>query len=107
MIYVFAVGFLAVFLVVAVLLLLERSAHRRQQPIVLALLAEHGELYGLELIRLSSYRIKRGGVYVLLGKLEESGLVTSRAESRRPGYTGLLRRLYRLTPEGLRKAAVT
>lgn len=66
---------------------------------ILALL-RGAERYGLELVDRSDGSIKRGSVYVLLGRLEERALVTSRAESRKERATGLPRRLYALTALG-------
>jgi DNA-binding PadR family transcriptional regulator len=42
------------------------------------LLTSHGASYGLELVTASRGRIKRGGVYVTLGRMEDKGLVTSK-----------------------------
>lgn len=41
----------------------------------LRLLREHGELKGLELVKLSGGRLKRGTVYVVLARLQDRGLV--------------------------------
>jgi len=58
--------------------------------------------YGLELVEASGERLKRGTVYVTLGRMEAKGLVSSRQEEKRPGSIGLPRRMYRATPLGLR-----
>ena len=60
------------------------------------------EMFGLELVEASSGRLKRGTVYVTLGRMEEKGYVESRLEERRSGAIGLPRRLYRATAFGLR-----
>jgi len=60
------------------------------------------EMFGLELVDASSGRLKRGTVYVTLGRMEEKGYVESRLEERRSGAIGLPRRLYRATAFGLR-----
>jgi PadR family transcriptional regulator, regulatory protein PadR len=60
------------------------------------------EMFGLELVEASSGRLKRGTVYVTLGRMEEKGYVESRLEERRPGAIGLPRRLYRATAFGMR-----
>lgn len=65
-------------------------------------LIESRERYGLELVDLASGRLKRGSVYVTLGRMEAKGFVTSRQEERAPGAIGLPRRLYRATPYGLK-----
>ena len=61
-----------------------------------------GEKYGLELVEASGGRLKRGTIYVTLGRMECKGFVNSRHESRLPGAIGLPRRLYRATAYGLR-----
>lgn len=73
-----------------------------KESIVLDLLKEQEEMYGLELVTASDSRLKRGTVYVTLGRMEEKGYVESRQEERQPGAIGLPRRLYRVTPLGLR-----
>lgn len=65
-------------------------------------LVENRERYGLELVELSGGRLKRGSVYVTLGRMEKKGFVTSRQEERPLGAIGLPRRLYRATPYGLK-----
>ena len=67
-------------------------------------LIESRERYGLELVDLARGRLKRGSVYVTLGRMESKGFVTSRQEDRVPGAIGLPRRLYRATPYGLKGA---
>jgi DNA-binding PadR family transcriptional regulator len=57
-------------------------------------------MYGLELVTESAGAVKRGTVYVTLGRTEEKGYVTSRAEEASPPQGGLPRRLYRSTPYG-------
>lgn len=70
------------------------------EALVLHLLAGHGTTYGLDLVALSGGRLKRGSVYVTLGRMEQKGFVTSRLEER-PGE-GPPRRLYALTALGRR-----
>lgn len=60
-----------------------------------------GEMYGLQLVAASNGRLKRGSVYVLLGRMEEKGFVVSRLEDD-PHHSGLPRRLYRATAHGRR-----
>jgi DNA-binding PadR family transcriptional regulator len=69
--------------------------------LVLELLGD-GERYGLELIDASGGRLKRGTVYVTLGRMERKGFIESRQEPARPGAIGLPRRLYRATAYGLK-----
>jgi PadR family transcriptional regulator, regulatory protein PadR len=72
------------------------------EMLILSLLADKPSMYGLELVETSSGRLKRGTVYVTLGRMEDKGYVESEQEPPRPGAIGLPRRLYRLTPRGLR-----
>jgi DNA-binding PadR family transcriptional regulator len=70
------------------------------EAIILDLLAARAPTYGLDLVMMSSGRLKRGSVYVTLGRMEGKGLVTSRLEHR-PGE-GPPRRLFEPTALGLR-----
>ena len=72
-----------------------------KETLILEALRER-EMFGLELVEASSSRLKRGTVYVTLGRMEEKGYVESRLEERHPGAIGLPRRLYRATAFGLR-----
>ena len=54
-----------------------RLAH--SEAVVLALLAARGPCFGLELVKASRGKLKRGGIYVTLVRMEEKGLVTSGA----------------------------
>ena len=69
---------------------------------MLDLLSQRGELYGLQLVAASKGRLKRGTVYVTLGRMETKGYVTSHVEDAPEGAGGLPRRLYEATPFGLR-----
>ncbi|MFN2564509.1 MAG: PadR family transcriptional regulator [Gemmatimonadaceae bacterium] len=70
---------------------------------ILKLLIGHGaEMYGLEMVAHSEGRLSRGSIYVLLDRLEERGLVSSRLAERAPGMSGIARRLYQPTGHGRR-----
>jgi DNA-binding PadR family transcriptional regulator len=47
------------------------------EQFILSLLSTGGASYGLQLVEASGGRLKRGGIYVTLGKMEEKGLVSS------------------------------
>jgi DNA-binding PadR family transcriptional regulator len=49
----------------------------KSESAILTLLSARGPCYGLELVDASRGRLKRGGIYVTLGRMEEKGLVTS------------------------------
>jgi DNA-binding PadR family transcriptional regulator len=73
-----------------------------KETVVLDLLTARGEQYGLQLVAASKGRLKRGTVYVTLGRMEDKGYVRSRTEEAPDGAGGLPRRLYEATPYGLR-----
>lgn len=72
------------------------------EQVILDLLVEHGELFGLALVERSDGRLKRGTVYVTLGRMEVKGYLDSRQEPLPPGAIGLPRRLYTPTAYALR-----
>lgn len=72
------------------------------EHLIVELLVEHEELFGLRMVELSGGRLKRGTVYVTLGRMQEKGYVESRQEPLPPGAIGLPRRLYRPTGLALR-----
>jgi DNA-binding PadR family transcriptional regulator len=72
------------------------------QAVLLELLEDGSERYPLELVEMSSGRIKAGTVYVTLSRMETRGFVSSRREERSPTAIGLPRRFYRATAYGLR-----
>ena len=65
------------------------------ERVILQLLVGKGPCYGLELVTSSRGVLKRGGIYVTLGRMEEKGLVSSAT-----GEGG--RRLYKPTALGER-----
>jgi len=75
-----------------------------KELLVLELLGEQ-DSYGLQLVALSTGRLKRGTVYVTLGRMEEKGYITSKLEAAPSGAGGLPRRLYAATPLGRRMFA--
>jgi DNA-binding PadR family transcriptional regulator len=75
-----------------------------KELVVLELLRDQ-ELYGLQLVAASKRRLKRGTVYVTLGRMEEKGYITSTREAAPPRAGGLPRRIYAATPLGRRMFA--
>ena len=69
-----------------------------ERLIVEMLVAQH-EMFGLQMVWTSGGRLKRGTVYVTLGRMQEKGYLESRQEPLPDGAIGLPRRLYR--PTGL------
>jgi PadR family transcriptional regulator PadR len=85
------------------------TSRRRKRPtlsskerIILELLIAARGMYGLELVARSSGRLKRGTVYVTLGRMEDKGYIRSQLESAAAGTGGLPRRIYEATPLGRR-----
>jgi DNA-binding PadR family transcriptional regulator len=76
-----------------------------KEALILQLLAGPNEMYGLELVAASKRRLKRGTVYVTLGRMEKKGYVTSRLEDAPPSAGGLPRRVYEATTFGRRVLA--
>ncbi len=74
----------------------------RKEKLILELLASDGPTYGLSLVERAGGALKRGTVYVTLGRMEAKGLVESVQEPLAPGAIGLPRRIYRPTAFGLR-----
>lgn len=69
---------------------------------ILMLLRADIELFGLEMVKMSEGRLKRGTVYVVLQRMEKDGLISGRNEERKPPEIGIPRRIYRLTDTGKR-----
>jgi PadR family transcriptional regulator PadR len=73
-----------------------------KERVILELLTSSGPMFGLQLVEESGGSLKRGTVYVTLGRMEAKGLVESEQEPLPPGAIGLPRRLYRPTGLGER-----
>ena len=76
-----------------------------KEALILELLVNESELYGLELVGASKGQLKRGTVYVTLGRMEEKGFVSSRLEDAPADEGGMPRRMYKPTPFGKRVLA--
>src|SRR5688572_24275471 len=72
-----------------------------KELLVLELLVR-GKRYGLQLVAASRGRLKRGTIYVTLGRMEDKGYITSTLDDPPPGAGGLPRRIYEPTPLGRR-----
>ncbi len=73
-----------------------------KERLILELLVSTGPLYGLQLVEHSAGTLKRGTVYVTLGRMEAKGFVESEQDALAPGAIGLPRRIYRPTGLGQR-----
>jgi PadR family transcriptional regulator PadR len=76
-----------------------------KESLILELLIRDHELYGLQLVAASRRRLKRGTVYVTLGRMEDKGFITSRLEDAPADVGGMPRRLYQATALGRRMLA--
>jgi len=63
-------------------------------------LLRQGELFGLQLVDRSEGALKRGTVYVTLGRMQDKGYVESQVEPAIAGATGRPRRWYRPSAYG-------
>ncbi len=73
-----------------------------KEGLILALLAANGPMYGLQLASDSKGKLKRGTVYVTLGRMEQKGLISSDFEKISENSDLLPRRMYHPTSFGLR-----
>jgi DNA-binding PadR family transcriptional regulator len=77
-----------------------------KESLILELLVREKEQYGLQLVSASRRQLKRGTVYVTLGRMEAKGYVTSRLEDAPPDAGGLPRRIYQAPALGRRVLTV-
>ena len=73
-----------------------------KESLILELLVQKQGMYGLQLVTASGGLLKRGTVYVTLGRMEEKGYITSRLEDPPAEAGGMPRRLYQPTTLGRR-----
>ncbi|HXT71085.1 MAG TPA: PadR family transcriptional regulator [Vicinamibacterales bacterium] len=74
----------------------------RKERLILEMLVTGGPMHGLRLVEESQGGLKRGTVYVTLGRMEAKGFLVSEQEPAHPAAIGLPRRIYRVTPLGER-----
>ncbi|HET9440240.1 MAG TPA: helix-turn-helix transcriptional regulator [Longimicrobiales bacterium] len=72
----------------------------RKEYLILELLIDGGEMFGLQLVGLKPGQLARGTVYVTLQRMSVKGFVTSRTVDDPAG--GPPRRMYRATGRGYR-----
>jgi PadR family transcriptional regulator, regulatory protein PadR len=75
------------------------------ERLIVEMLVARDELFGLQMVEFSDGRLKRGTVYVTLGRMVEKGYLDSRQEPLPEGAIGLPRRLYRPTGHAMRVLA--
>lgn len=76
-----------------------------KELIVLEMLANKREMYGLEMIKASN-RLARGTVYVLLSRMADKGYVTSR-QVKEENASGMPKRVFSITGLGQRALTAT
>ena len=68
---------------------------------VLELLLENKEeKFGLQLVAEGGGTLARSSIYVVLDRMQQKGLVESRAEEKSPDRPGIPRRMYKATGKG-------
>jgi DNA-binding PadR family transcriptional regulator len=72
-----------------------------KEALILRLLVAKREMYGLELVNESGGGLKRGTVYVTLGRMADKGYVESRTVPQDDG-SGMPKRLFQATGYGAR-----
>jgi len=70
--------------------------------LIMEMLLENGEMFGLEMVDNSGGDLKKGTIYVTLGRMEGKGLLDSHEEERPENENGIARRLYSPTEYGQR-----
>lgn len=72
-----------------------------KEALILRLLTGRTEMYGLELVHESGGELKRGTVYVTLGRMADKGYVDSHTVPQDDG-SGMPKRLFHVTAYGSR-----
>lgn len=73
-----------------------------KEVVILELLSDAKEHYGLEILAGSAGRLTKGGLYVILSRMEEKGYIRGRKEDLFGIVPRAPRRLYQITGEGER-----
>src|SRR5215218_3465467 len=67
---------------------------------ILELLLAKEEKFGLQLVAEGGGVLARNSIYVVLDRMQQKGLVESRAEEKSPDRPGIPRRMYKITGKG-------
>ena len=73
----------------------------KEALILKMLISQSKERYGLDLVAASDGQLKRGTIYVTLGRMEEKGYVSSHREATDQTSSVIPRRLYKPTGLGV------
>jgi DNA-binding PadR family transcriptional regulator len=71
-----------------------------ERCIIGLLLTEGAEKFGLQLVAEGDGALARSSIYVVLDRMQQKGLIESRAEEKVPDRPGIPRRMYKLTGKG-------
>lgn len=77
----------------------------KKEALILQMLINTGEMYGLDMIKASRGALKRGTLYTILCRMLDDGHVESRREEQPDSVSGVRRLLYTHTPQGTRAYA--
>jgi DNA-binding PadR family transcriptional regulator len=80
---------------------IEARSQAKAQIVIVEVLFVWGESYGIDLIRRSDGRLKRGSIHVVLARMEQKGIVRSHVEDFTPDYIAIPRRVFQLTELGV------
>ena len=74
------------------------------EAVILQLLITHGELYGLEMVKLAPRKLTRSKIYVILSRMMDKGYVKRKPKAMEApeGEQGPPRRIYCITGHGQR-----
>lgn len=73
-----------------------------KEYLVMKLLMDEGEMFGLEMVHESDGELKKGTIYVTLQRMEQKNLLSSEEEERAEDENGIARRFYSPTNWGER-----
>ena len=73
-----------------------------KEHLIMKLLMDEGEMFGLEMVQESDGDLKKGTIYVTLQRMEDKNLVASEEEERGADENGIARRFYAPTNWGER-----
>ena len=70
--------------------------------LVMEMLLDEGDMFGLEMVEVSDGELKKGTIYVTLQRMSDKGLIDSFEEERDENENGIARRIYSPTDYGER-----
>lgn len=70
--------------------------------LIMELLINEDEMFGLEMVEASAGELKKGTIYITLQRMSDKGLIESIEEQRGENENGIARRIYSTTAYGKR-----